>query len=144
MASQIAFDVLMAACGTVERAPESIFFDPPVAVLNAVEQDHRNPVALGVLELTGLVNVDRVPSEPELTRQPIHHRLGVLTQMAATPGDHAHAVVLSCHFFTLPVTVSGKESTTSISRGSLKRASERAASARTAAASTSRPRAGTT
>jgi hypothetical protein len=144
MASQIASDVLLQACGPVEGTPESIFFHPPVAMLDAIEQDHRNPVAVGILEPTGLVDVDRVPTEPELAGQPIDHRLGVLAQMTTAPGDHAYAVVLSCHFLTLPVTVSGSESTTSISRGSLKRASHRAASARTAAASSSRPGAGTT
>ena len=78
MASQIASDVLSAACRPVEGPPESIFFHPPVAVLDAIEQDHRNPVSVGVLELARLVDVDRVPCEPELARQLIYRRLGVL------------------------------------------------------------------
>src|SRR5215475_6494889 len=163
MVSQIAF-----RCGNTGRivtirrgllaghgGPQPILLDPPVPVLLAVDQDYRDPVRVLVAPIPVGVDIELVVGEAELVAQAQQHRLGLLAQVAAHPGDQRYVVIhfgipplaspgRSRHFITLPVTVCGSSSTTRTSRGSLNLASDRDAAATSCSGSSAAPSAGTT
>ena len=129
-----------------QRGPEPVGIDPPEVVLAPVDERHRDLLGEAVVQRRVGVDVDLGERLAQLGADRLDDGAGVVAQVAARRGRRAspaarrapaghsrspsarrRSMPRSRPFCTLPVTVSGSSSTTSIRLGCLKRASRAAA-----------------
>src|SRR3954451_3240557 len=78
--------------GSGQRAPQPVLFHPPVPVLGAVDQDHRDAVAVLRAPLRVRVDVLRLPRVAQLSANPGDVRLRDLAEVAPHPAHDRHFV----------------------------------------------------
>src|SRR5689334_13714430 len=69
--------------GSGQGATEAFGVDPPVVVLTAVDDGHRDLLAVPPRELLGAVDVDLVPAHAELGADALDDGPGVVAEVAA-------------------------------------------------------------
>src|SRR6266540_5711401 len=130
-----------------QRGSDPLFLDPPVPVLDAVDQDHRHPVAVLAAPLRVAVDVLDGPFDAQLTANPPDIRLGRRAGMAvaaAHQGDLHVSIPRRLARRSLPVTECGSASTNSTTPGTLNLARRSAQCSRTACSVSAAPGRSTT